>query len=157
MKLKLMNLVSTTVLMISLAVTAPTAVSGDFGATNGAGNLTALESGINDLNFRVDDLEIQSGENIVRLAVAQAGNPALWVVKLIFIAENCSVFVGNDQLAVETSEFTADILIATSEIYDAGGVPDFFPNPSYVPLFVRCPDGSTGNVTVTLPPLPTRG
>ena len=152
MKLKLMNVVSTTVLIISLAVAAPSSVSADIGAANGAGDITALSAGINDLNLRVDELEIQTGENIVRSAVAQAGNPALWVVKLIFIAENCSVFVGNDQLAVGTDEFTADILIATSEIYDAGGVPEFFPGPSYVPLFVRCPDGSTGSVTVTLPP-----
>lgn len=149
---KLMNIVSTTVLMISLAGTAPSAVSKSIGATNGQGNLTALNSGINDLNLRVDELEIQSGENIVRSAVAQAGNPSLWVVKLIFVAEGCSMFVGNDRLAVTTSEFTADILVNTSELYDAGGVPEFFPGPSYVPLFVRCPDGSTGSVTVTLPP-----
>lgn len=156
MKLKLMNVVSTTVLIISLAVAAPSSVSADIGVANGAGDITALTAGINDLNSRITELEVQTGENIVRIAVAQAGNPDLWVVKLIFIAENCSVFVGNDQLAVGTDEFTADILIATSEIYDAGGTPDFFPGPSYVPLFVRCPDGSTGSVTVTLPPPPQR-
>jgi hypothetical protein len=156
MKLKLLNTVSTAALIIILAVAAPSLVSAEIGASNGAGNLTALTAGINELNFRVDELEIQTGENIVRLAVAQAGNPALWVVKLVSIAENCSVFVGNDRLDVETSEFTADILIATSDIYDAAGVPQFFPGPSYVPLFVRCPDGSTGSVTVTLPPPPQR-